>query len=131
MSIEFPITVAAFLTIAGSALFASLVAQWLKQYLSEWRYTNLIVLLLAVLAAEIAQWLASGPGLTGRAAFEAGLLGFFGASLATFGFETIANLLGKMGYGKRSDTAIMAQRGALIRLGERAGKARADLPPRG
>ena len=106
MGIDFPITVGAFLTIAGSALFAGLVAQWLKAYLPDWRYTNVLVLVLAVAAAEVAQCIASAWQPTGASLFEAFLLGFFGASLATWGFETIANLLGKLGYGKRSDAAL-------------------------
>ncbi len=82
-------------------MFAALVGQWLKSYLAEWRYTTLLVLGLALLAAVIAQCIATGWRPDSEAIFVAVLIGFFGASLATFGYETILNLLGKAGVGPR------------------------------
>jgi hypothetical protein len=102
MGIEFPIDVGALLTIAGAAVFASVVGQWLKSYLSEWRYTNLLVLALAEIAAVTAQFIAAAWHPSAQAVYAAVLIGLFGATLATFGYETVANLLGKAGIGKRA-----------------------------
>lgn len=102
MGIEFPIDVGALLTIAGAAVFASVVGQWLKSYLSEWRYTNLLVLALAEIAAVTAQCIAMDWVPTGAGIYSAVLIGLFGATLATFGYETVANLLGKAGIGQRA-----------------------------
>lgn len=123
MGIEFPITAGAMLTIAGVAIFASLVGTWLKGYLGDWRWTNLLVLALAIAGAVIAQCVVSSGWPPGAALFTAVLIGFFGASLATYGYETIQNLLGKIGVGKRSDEAQIEQAKATLM------KAYAKAPP--
>jgi hypothetical protein len=102
MGIEFPVDGGALLTIAGAAVFASVVGQWLKSYLAEWRYTNLLVLALAEVAAVVAQIIAADGRPSAAAIYAAVLIGLFGATLATFGYETISNLLGKAGIGKRA-----------------------------
>ena len=102
MGIDFPITVSAFLTIAGTAIFAGLTLEWLKRYNGEWRFNQLIALALAIGAALTAQCIAAQWRPGGAALFEAVLMGFFGASLACWGYESIANLLGLMGFGKRA-----------------------------
>lgn len=109
MGIEFPITAAAMLTIAGVAIFASLVGTWLKGYLGDWRWTNLLVLAVAIIAAICAQCVVGACWPPGEALFTAILIGFFGASLATYGHETIQNLLGMIGVGRRSDAAQIEQ----------------------
>ena len=93
MGIDFPITGEALLTVLGSAAFSVLISMWLKHYLADWRYTNLFVLGIAELFAVTARL----------------LVGMIGATLATFGYETVTNLLGLAGVGRRSDTAILAQ----------------------
>lgn len=102
MGIEFPIDIGALLTVVGSAAFASVVGQWLKSYLSEWRYTNLLVLALAEIAAVTAQFIAADWHPSAAAIYAAVLIGLFGATLATFGYETVVNLLGKAGIGQRA-----------------------------
>jgi hypothetical protein len=104
MGIDFPITVSAFLTIAGTALFAGIALEWLKRYNGEWRFNQLIALVLAVVAALVAQCIAAQWKPGGAALFEAVLMGFFGASVATFGYEGLVNVLGLMGFGKRAAT---------------------------
>lgn len=101
MGIEFPVTVGAILTVGGVAMFAALVGQWLKSYLAEWRYTTLLVLGLALIAAIIAQCIATDWRPSSEALFVAVLIGFFGATLAVYGYETVVNLLGKAGVGPR------------------------------
>ncbi len=76
---------------------AGLVAQWLKAYLPEWRYTNLLVLGLAIAAELVATWLSGAHNWWGAL-----WVGFLGASVATFGYETIRNLAGLAGAGPRA-----------------------------
>jgi hypothetical protein len=52
---DFPITVRDFLSIAGISLFAGLVVQWLKEWITEKRLLNLVALALALAAAIVAQ----------------------------------------------------------------------------
>ncbi|MGQ9683416.1 MAG: hypothetical protein ACUVX9_12820 [Anaerolineae bacterium] len=93
---SFPLDPDGLLNPAAAAAIAALAAQWLKAYLPEWRYTNLLVLLLAV-AVQLAAAAFSG-GEDWWRAFWCGLLG---ASIATFGYETVLNLLGVAGAGPR------------------------------
>ncbi len=95
---SFPLDPAGLLDPMVAALLAGLVAQWLKAYLAEWRYTNLLVLAVAV-AAELAATALSGACDWWGAAWA----GFLGASIATFGYETIQNLRGAAGIGARAE----------------------------
>jgi hypothetical protein len=98
---SFPIDVASFLTLGGVTAFTALAMQWLKKYLPDWRFTNLVALVLALITAEGAQWVIKGAGITGGDVFVAALIGFGGASIATFGYETVSNVTGILGKGKR------------------------------
>lgn len=109
MGIEFPVTATALLTVAGAALFVALAGLWLKHYLPDWRYTNLLVLALAIIAVMLAQCVVTQWRPSGEALFSAFLVALFAASLATFGYETIVNTLGKMGMGPRSEQAQVDQ----------------------
>jgi hypothetical protein len=93
---SFPLDPSGLLDPTAAALLAGLLAQWLKAYLPNWRYTNLLVLALAV-AAELA-----AAALTGQNWWSAGWAGFLGASVATFGYEAIQNLSGAAGLGARA-----------------------------
>jgi hypothetical protein len=55
-----------------------------------------------------AAWVSQGK-MDGQIAFAAILLGFLGASVATFGYETVVNLLGKAGVGPRSDERLISE----------------------
>lgn len=93
----FPLDPAGFLSPVAAAALAGLLAQWLKVYLPEWRYTNLLVLALAVGAELVATWVAGTHNWWGAV-----WVGFLGASLATFGYETVRNLAGAAGFGPRA-----------------------------
>lgn len=103
--IEFPITSEALLTLFGAVIVAIIAGLWLKRYLPDWRFTPLVVLactelvLLLVLFATT-NWRPGSEQLVSVA-----LMALFGASLETFGYETIANSLGLAGVGHRSDMA--------------------------
>lgn len=109
MGIEFPISASAVLTIAGAAILVALLGLWLKHYLTDWRFTNLLVLGLAIAIVVLAQCVVTNWQPSGEALFSAFLVALVAASLATFGYETIANTLGRMGLGPRSPEAQIAQ----------------------
>ena len=109
MGIEFPINAAAVVTIAGAAILTALLGLWLKHYLPDWRFTNLLVLALAIILVMLAQCVVTQWRPSGEALFSAGLVALVAASLATFGYETIVNALGKMGMGPRSEEAQVDQ----------------------
>jgi asparagine N-glycosylation enzyme membrane subunit Stt3 len=102
----FPTTASAIYTVAGAAVVCAVVVQWLKQHIEDSRLYNAAGLGATFVIVEIA----GGAFVAGVAGFwERVYIGFlvalFGASLATFGWEMISNLLGKAGVGPRSDAA--------------------------
>lgn len=107
---EFPITAEALGTVAGCTAFCLLMATWLKRYLTDWRYTNLLVLALGIVASEVALLVRTlgHEAVTGDAVLGALLVGVLAASVATLGYESVTNLAGKLGEGKRSDEALLA-----------------------
>lgn len=92
----FPLNPDGMLNPAVAAALAALLAQWLKAYLPEWRFTNLLVLGLAIAVELAAAWLSGTHNW-----WVAVWAGFIGASVATFGYETVMNLLGLAGAGAR------------------------------
>ena len=99
---DFPITVRDFLSIAGISLFAGLVVQWLKEWITEKRLLNLMALALALAAAVVAQCVIAEWRPTGEQVFAAVLIGFFAASTTCFGYELIVNVRGMLGKGSRA-----------------------------
>jgi hypothetical protein len=104
---NFPINAAMLYSAVGAILFSGLMTQWLKKYLENWRFTSLLCLGLAVGFELAAAWI-SQKGLSAEVAFSAVLLGILGASVATFGYEVIVNLLGLVGKGPRSDERLVS-----------------------
>lgn len=96
---SFPLDPSGMLNPLAAAAVAALLAQWLKGYLPEWRYTNVLVLLLAI-GIEVAAAALAGSRNWWLACWS----GFLGASIATFGYETVLNLLGVAGGGPRRST---------------------------
>lgn len=86
-----------FLTIPMAALVTVIATQWLKRYLPDWRFAQLLSLVIAVGVQMIAVAL-SGSGLW----FEAAGVGALGATLATFGYEALVNAMAFAGIGPRS-----------------------------
>jgi len=85
-----------FLDIKVAALFCILATQWLKRYVEQWRFYNLIALALT-LGAQ-----AGAVALTRSGKwFDALWAGLLGASLATFGYELLSNVAGWAGVGPR------------------------------
>ena len=99
---EYPITVAAFLTVGGVALFGSALAQYIKVYLPDWKWTQLLVLGLCIIGAGLAGFIEAAWHPSADAVFSAFQVGFWGAVLATFGYEAVQNMRGLIGAGPRA-----------------------------
>ena len=88
---------AGFLDVKVAALVCVIVTQWLKSLLPDWKFTNLLALAITVSVEMIA------AALVGEGAwFQAAWAGVVGASLATFGYELLLNLMGVAGVGDRA-----------------------------
>lgn len=105
---DFPITAGALYSFLGAILFTGLVTEWLKKYMAEWRYLNLVALAIAFVFEFFAGWIMT-KAITAELALTSFLLAFGAASVATFGYEMIFNLLGKLGVGRRSEEAIVTR----------------------
>ena len=115
MGIEFNISAGALLTVTGAATFAAILTLWTKHYLSNWRFTPLLVLGITETVTMLAQVIVSLGQMTGEGALAAALMGFVGATLAVFGYETVVNALGLAGVGPRSETQQIQNARALLR----------------
>lgn len=94
---DFPLSPGGLLDPKVAALVAMALTQWAKKYLPDGRYAQLLVLG-CTLALEMGAALFTGGDL-----FSALMAGFWGASLATFGYEALANSFGLLGIGGRAD----------------------------
>ena len=122
-----PITIEALATFAGGLFLALVAGLWLKGFLKDWRYTPILVLGVTVVLVEAANWLAYGAAFTAREAGLAAFWGLFAATLETWGYEAVVNVLGRMGVGKRSDEGIEDAATDVLRA---AGKVRVNLVPK-
>lgn len=96
------VTLEALASVFGLAVFTVLVMQWGKFYLSDWRYTPLAALGMSLLLSVVLR-LALDGGLSLASVLVALIVGFFGCTVAVFGYEIVSNALGKAGVGPRSD----------------------------
>lgn len=103
---DFPINAAMLYSAVGAILFSGLATQWLKKYLENWKFTSLLCLGLAVAFEFGAAWVSQGK-MNPEIGFAAFLLGLLGASVATFGYEVIVNMLGLLGKGPRSEERLI------------------------
>ncbi len=94
-SLNLPITLESIITVSGSAILAAMVAMWLKATFTNWdvRYTQLVTLAVTVLFCQMAGLIITNWHPSGRQVAEALLAGFFGATVNTWGYEGVANLL--------------------------------------
>jgi len=100
---QFPITPEMAYTVAGAAAICVVLTQLLKGYLKDWRFTNLLgwVVTLAIVELGAVAFIETDTPLL--RAYNAFLISIAGAALATLGYETLSNLLGKAGIGPRSE----------------------------
>ncbi len=107
--IEFPVSSSDLLGVVALAFFVAVaiqVVKGIKQFKDERTY-NAIALGLAVVVALAAALVSAGFKPDAETIFRA-------SALATFGYETIVNLAGLVGYGPRSDKAKAAKLAALV-----------------
>ena len=97
----YPTTTEAFLEVAAVAVFAGAVTQWLKRYLPDWKLTPVVALVVAECTAIVAGSIRAGGLMLWSEGFESIMTGFWGATLATFGYEAIANILAWIGVAQR------------------------------
>jgi fluoride ion exporter CrcB/FEX len=109
------LTVQMLLTVSGIAVLCSLVTRWVKSALPDWRWTNVLVLGIGLSAASMACLVLTDFHPSAEAVYNALLVGFLGATVATFGYEAVSNLRGLAGGGTRSDRALLKEARATVR----------------
>ena len=103
--IEFPITSEALLTLFGGVIVAAICGLWLKHYLADWRFTPLFVLLCTEGLLLLVLFASSAWQPTAERIISVAAIAGIAATLESWGYEAIVNILGKMGFGPRSDAA--------------------------
>lgn len=101
------VTLEALATVPGLAVVTALLMQVVKPYLSDWRYTPLAATGLAM-ALSVLFRLALDGSLGLGSVLVALIVGFFGSTAAVYGYEVLADLLGRAGIGGRSDSKLLA-----------------------
>ncbi|NLS75814.1 MAG: hypothetical protein GXY76_01000 [Chloroflexi bacterium] len=99
---ELPATPEGLLNPAAAGAVALLLALWLERYLKDWRWRPLLLLALSLALQGLGAYLAALPPTRG-VAFAVLWNGFLGATIATFGRETVYDLFGLLGAGPRSN----------------------------
>lgn len=94
----FPVNSKILFSLVGSAILAVVVLQWLKMYLQS-VFVNLICLAINLAVMLTVAWFLVDGDVAERM-LAGSLLGLFGASLATFGYEALKNALKFAGVGK-------------------------------
>jgi Na+/melibiose symporter-like transporter len=101
---QFPITPEMAYTVTGAAVICLVLTQLLKQYLGDWRYTNLLAIGVTLVIVELAGAFFVDGAPLGERLFSGFLIALASAAAATLGYETVANLIGAAGRGPRADT---------------------------
>ncbi len=107
--IEFPITAEALLTLFGGVVVAAIAGLWLKHYLTDWRFTPLLVLGVTELVLLLVLFATTGWQPDAERIIQVAATALVAATLESWGYEAIINILGKMGFGSRSDAAQLAR----------------------
>ena len=105
-------------SLVGLAVWAWFVAQWAKDALPDWRWTNWVALGVVTATAVLGVFILNAMRPTAEQVMWSVLLAVMATSLETWGYEAIANGIGKvLGVGSRSDAAIEARAKATLREG--------------
>ena len=89
---EFPVNAGDYLAnVFAVALFGSLLTQWFKRYISVDLIVNLLTLSLCWTVSFVAALVLTQGRPSGMELFTSAMTGFFGATVAVFGFESIKN----------------------------------------
>jgi hypothetical protein len=99
----FPTDAKTVFTIGGAAVLTLLAIEWIKHLLPDWRLTNLAAFLVSLILVEIAAGAFIQEWTLWERLYKGFLVAFVGASLPTFGRESLLNLAGLAGLGPRAD----------------------------
>lgn len=105
MGIDFPIVAEALTTVAGVTTLAVVLAMIVKHYLENKRWIPAIVIGITEVFSVGVRFVIAHGRPTPEEVLGGILTGLFGAALAVFGYEMVANLLGIAGIGSKSDAA--------------------------
>ena len=112
LGIEFPVTIGALVTVLGAAMLAAILAKiWFEHYLPDWLWTPLVVGVVCIVTAMGAQtiiiWAEGWPAapVLVSALLGALFVGFFGATIGVFGYETVTAILATIGVGPKTEKA--------------------------
>lgn len=107
--LEFPVSSEALLTLFGGVIVAAICGLWLKHYLADWRYTPLFVLLCTELMLLLVLFASSAWRPSAERIISVAVIALVAATLESWGYEALINIIGKMGFGPRSDAAQVAR----------------------
>lgn len=89
---NFPVNAGDYLAnVFAVALFGSLLTQWFKRYISVDLIVNLLTLILCWVVSFVAALVLAQGQPSSMDLFTAAMTGFFGATVAVFGYESIKN----------------------------------------
>lgn len=90
--IGIPVDVGAYVgSVLAVALFAMLLTEWLKKFVASDLLVNVLTLVLALALSFVATGIQSQWNFFGPELFTAFMVGFFGATVAVFGYEVFKN----------------------------------------
>ena len=86
----------------AAAVVGELLTLWLERFLTDWRWTPLLTLVLCTVIQLATA--AIGPPVTAFVVWRAIWFGFLGASIAVFGRDIVLNITGLFDRGPRNQT---------------------------
>lgn len=106
-------------TLVGLAAWSWFVAQWTKNALPDWRWTNWVTLAIVAVTSVLGTLIMQAWAPTAEQVMWSILLAVMATSMETWGYEAVANGIGAvLGKGPRSDAALET-RARLTVLGPR------------
>jgi hypothetical protein len=118
----FPVTSAMLWTLGGATVWAVLMSQWIKHYLPDWRWTNLLTLGLTLALIMPVGVFIVAQGAIGERIVQSLLMSFAGASFACYGYEFVLNGLGLAGIGQRSNKALVKEAKTTVKTPSEVGE---------
>ena len=103
MSVEFPISSSALLSVLGLAFFIAVCVEIAKLFVEDRRWLNVVALAVGLVVALVAVFVNHLGRPDAEAIFQAVIGAVFAIGVATFGYEMVTRLAGLVGYGPQSD----------------------------
>jgi hypothetical protein len=106
-------------TLIGLSIWAFFVGQWAKHGMPDWRWTNWVVLGVVCVTSVLGVLILNAWAPTAEQIMWSVLLAVMATSFETWGYEAIANGLGKvLGIGSRSNVALEQKARVVVREAE-------------